>query len=152
MLSRFCQVEGEAIAMVRDSPGRGGPGRAGALPILCLLSLGTYRGVSELRTQGLEAVSGSVNLVSQVLGTASAMLSHRDYSGPAGRGSQQVFGILCLASFGANRGVWELRARVCLVFRIQAYVSLGCCAGCIAPGGAAWDSVSPTSPNFPVSF
>ena len=63
-----------------------------------------------------------------------------------------MFGILGLASLGPNPGVSEVRGRVCWLFRIQAYVSLGFCAPCIASGGAAWDSVSPTSPTFPVSF
>ena len=92
--------------MVRDSPRRGGPGRAapgeepwgeqpqawrpgvsGALPILCLQSLRPFWGDSEIRPQGLEAVSGSVTLFSQVQAAALAMVSHGNVSGPGGRGS-----------------------------------------------------------------
>ena len=80
------------------------------------------------------------------------MVSHGNDSGPGGRGSYQVFGILGLASLGPNPGVSELRGRACWLFRIQAYASLGFWACCIAPGGAALDSGSPTSLSFPVSF
>ncbi len=63
------------------------PGASGALPILCPQSLPPFWGVSELRTQCLETVSGSVTPLSQVQGKAPAMVSHGNDSGPGGRGS-----------------------------------------------------------------
>ena len=80
------------------------------------------------------------------------MVSHGNDSRRGGLGSSQVFGILGLVSLGPNLGVSELRGRVCYLFRIQAYISLGFCAHCIAPGGATCNSVSPTSPTFLVRF
>ena len=111
----------------------------------------TYRLLRERETERERGKSREGGF-SQVQGAPTAMVSHGNDSWRGALGSSQVFGILGLASLGPNLGVSEVRGRVCSLFRIQAYVSLGFCARCIASGGAAWDSVSPTSPTFPVSF